>query len=72
MEVLIVSGIWPPEVGGPASHGPEFGRFLVDRGHRVRAVTTTGARAGPEDSGLPDPGDAKGPAPARSASRRPR
>ena len=22
MRVLIVSGIWPPEVGGPASHGP--------------------------------------------------
>jgi glycosyltransferase involved in cell wall biosynthesis len=41
MEILIVSGIWPPEVGGPASHGPELGRFLLERGHRVRAVTTT-------------------------------
>jgi glycosyltransferase involved in cell wall biosynthesis len=47
MRVLIVSGIWPPEVGGPASHGPEFGRFLIDRGHQVRAVTTTRAAVDP-------------------------
>ena len=23
MNVLVVSGIWPPDVGGPASHAPE-------------------------------------------------
>ena len=45
MRVLISSGIWPPEVGGPASHGPELGRFLADRGHSVRAVTTAGPAA---------------------------
>ena len=38
--VLIVSGIWPPDVGGPATHGPDIARFLMDRGDRVRAVTT--------------------------------
>ena len=42
LRVLIVSGIWPPDVGGPASHGPELGWFLNARGHDVRAVTTTG------------------------------
>lgn len=52
MRVLISSGIWPPEVGGPASHGPELGRFLAGRGHRVRAVTTTGP-AGPAPAGFP-------------------
>jgi glycosyltransferase involved in cell wall biosynthesis len=52
MRVLIVSGIWPPEVGGPASHGPEFGRFLIDRGHQVRAVSTTRG-AGALDRGIP-------------------
>jgi len=52
MRVLLVSGIWPPDVGGPASHGPEFGRFLVERGHEVRAVTTIGG-PGAVDPGFP-------------------
>jgi glycosyltransferase involved in cell wall biosynthesis len=52
MRILLVSGIWPPDIGGPASHGPALGRFLVDRGHEVRAVTTAEA-AGPMDPGFP-------------------
>ena len=40
MKVLIVSGIWPPDVGGPASHAPELADFLVSRGHTVEVVTT--------------------------------
>jgi glycosyltransferase involved in cell wall biosynthesis len=51
LRVLIVSGIWPPDVGGPASHGPELGRFLLGRSHEVRAVTGAGA-TGPEPGGL--------------------
>jgi glycosyltransferase involved in cell wall biosynthesis len=39
MNVLVVSGIWPPDVGGPASHAPEACEFLLGRGHRVAAVT---------------------------------
>jgi glycosyltransferase involved in cell wall biosynthesis len=38
--VLIVSGIWPPDVGGPASHAPELAEFLRGRGHAVEVVTT--------------------------------
>jgi glycosyltransferase involved in cell wall biosynthesis len=45
VKVLITSGIWPPDVGGPASHGPELGRFLVARGHEVEAVTAAGTAA---------------------------
>jgi glycosyltransferase involved in cell wall biosynthesis len=45
VKVLITSGIWPPEVGGPASHGPEVGRFLVAGGHEVEAVTAAGSAA---------------------------
>lgn len=40
MRVLIVSGIWPPDVGGPASHAPELAAFLRERGHGVEVVTT--------------------------------
>jgi glycosyltransferase involved in cell wall biosynthesis len=38
--VLIVSGIWPPDVGGPASHAPDVADFLHGRGHQVEVVTT--------------------------------
>ncbi len=40
MKVLIVSGIWPPDVGGPASHAPEVASFLLGRGHDVGVVVT--------------------------------
>ena len=43
MRVLIVSGIWPPDVGGPASHAPELAEFLLARGHSVEVVTTANA-----------------------------
>jgi len=39
MRVVLLTGIWPPDVGGPATHGPDFARFLRDRGHDVRVVT---------------------------------
>ena len=48
MKVLIVSGIWPPDVGGPASHAPELAAFLRDRGHEVAVVTTADAAPAPE------------------------
>lgn len=40
MRVVLVSGIWPPDVGGPASHAPSLSRFLAERGHVVEVVTT--------------------------------
>ena len=40
MKVVIVSGIWPPDVGGPASHAPDLADFLHGRGHEVAVVTT--------------------------------
>lgn len=39
MRIVFLTGIWPPDVGGPATHGPEFSRFLVDRGHDVVVIT---------------------------------
>ena len=49
MKVLIVSGIWPPDVGGPASHAPEVAEFLLARGHSVEVVTTADAPPAPRD-----------------------
>lgn len=40
MRVLVVTGIWPPDVGGPASHAPELADFLRGRGHELEVVTT--------------------------------
>jgi glycosyltransferase involved in cell wall biosynthesis len=51
VKVLIVSGIWPPDVGGPASHAPEVAAFLRKRGHQVEVVTT--ADAPPADEAYP-------------------
>jgi glycosyltransferase involved in cell wall biosynthesis len=39
MRIVFLTGIWPPDVGGPATHGPDFARFLVGRGHGVHVVT---------------------------------
>jgi glycosyltransferase involved in cell wall biosynthesis len=43
VKALIVSGIWPPDVGGPASHAPELAEFLLGRGHGIEVVTTADA-----------------------------
>ena len=51
MRVLVVSGIWPPDSGGPASHAPALAAFLRERGNDVEVVTT--ASAAPEPTGYP-------------------
>jgi glycosyltransferase involved in cell wall biosynthesis len=38
-----VSGIWPPDVGGPASHAPDVAAYLRARGHQVEVVVTASA-----------------------------
>ena len=43
-----MSGIWPPDVGGPASHAPEVAGFLSGRGHVVEIVTTAWGQPAPE------------------------
>jgi glycosyltransferase involved in cell wall biosynthesis len=48
MRVLVVSGIWPPDVGGPASHAPDVAAWLHARGHAVEVVTTAGAEPPPQ------------------------
>lgn len=43
MRITVLPGIWPPDVGGPATHGPELTRFLLGRGHAVQVVTMASA-----------------------------
>ena len=53
-----MSGIWPPDVGGPASHAPEVAEFLRGRGHHGRGRDDGGRDAGepayPGSLGLAD------------------
>ena len=47
MRVVVVSGIWPPDVGGPASHAPALAAALAERGHELDVVTTADAEPEP-------------------------
>ncbi|HZQ65136.1 MAG TPA: glycosyltransferase family 4 protein [Gaiellaceae bacterium] len=47
MQVVVVSGIWPPDVGGPATHASELAAYLHDQGHAVEVVTTAGRPPAP-------------------------
>ena len=42
-----MSGIWPPDPGGPASHAPALADFLAARGHGVEVVTTADSEPAP-------------------------
>ena len=39
MNILIVTGIFPPDIGGPATYVPMMAEALCSRGHTVRVVT---------------------------------
>jgi glycosyltransferase involved in cell wall biosynthesis len=45
VRVVVVTGIWPPDPGGPASHAPALADFLSERGHMVDVVTTAATPA---------------------------
>jgi len=47
VRVLVVSGIWPPDVGGPASHAPAVADYLQACGHEVDVVVTADAAPAP-------------------------
>jgi glycosyltransferase involved in cell wall biosynthesis len=49
VKVLVVTGIWPPDPGGPASHAPALAGFLHEQGHSVEVVTTADAVPDPRD-----------------------
>lgn len=39
MKILIITGIFPPDIGGPATYVPVIAAALTERGHRVCVIT---------------------------------
>ena len=39
MKLLVITGIFPPDIGGPATYVPTMGSELVKRGHKVTVLT---------------------------------
>ena len=50
--VLLVTGIYPPDVGGPATFIYDFKVYLIDHGHAVRVVTLTNMASENGDPGV--------------------
>lgn len=49
MRILVVTGIFPPDHGGPASYVPTIARGLQQRGHEIVAVITLSERLDHDD-----------------------
>jgi len=41
VKLLIVTGIFPPDIGGPATYVPQIAKGLFERGHTVQVLTTS-------------------------------
>jgi glycosyltransferase involved in cell wall biosynthesis len=41
VRVVITTGIFPPDIGGPATYVPRIARALTERGHDVAVLTTS-------------------------------
>lgn len=56
MKFLIVTGIFPPDIGGPATYVPGIAKALQERGHKITVITTSEpGRFDLEDSQHPFP-----------------
>lgn len=52
MTILLISGIFPPDIGGPATYVPALARGLQRRGYRARVLTLSESSA-VEDGNFP-------------------
>ncbi len=39
LKILLITGIFPPDIGGPATYVPSIAKGLVERGHSVTVLT---------------------------------
>lgn len=51
--VLLVTGVFPPQIGGPATFIDQLGHLLVSRGHRVTVVCSSDTRRESSDQRRP-------------------
>jgi glycosyltransferase involved in cell wall biosynthesis len=54
MRILLITGIFPPDIGGPATYVPPIASALVERGHQVTVLTLSDCLAH-EDEHYPFP-----------------
>lgn len=54
MKICVITGIFPPDIGGPASYVPRIASALVERGHAVN-VTTLSDSLSHDDGTYPFP-----------------
>ncbi|HAU07822.1 MAG: hypothetical protein A2568_03495 [Candidatus Yanofskybacteria bacterium RIFOXYD1_FULL_44_17] len=52
-KILICTGIFPPDIGGPASYAKTLGKKLTENGHQVIVLTYTNKWKVKEDDSLP-------------------
>jgi len=52
VRVVIATGIFPPDIGGPATHAADMTAELVDRGHEVVVVTLTDNHVVTDEPGI--------------------
>jgi len=53
VKVLLLSGIYPPDIGGPATNIPEFAKFLLGANHSPEVITLKNSDFTPGDSNWP-------------------
>jgi len=53
LSILVVTGIYPPDVGGPATFVPRICRELVSRGHRVELISLSDQPSSDLDQNAP-------------------
>ncbi|MGQ9463532.1 MAG: glycosyltransferase family 4 protein, partial [Candidatus Fervidibacter sp.] len=41
VNLLITTGIFPPDIGGPATYVPTIAKAFIERGHNITVVTTS-------------------------------
>lgn len=44
MKVLLVSGIFPPDIGGPATFVPKLADYLISKNHQVQVLTLSDSK----------------------------